>query len=815
MSGPDPACKKHQDRHVCKAPLLPVAPPLQQQQKKFSRKAIPSPIMTDSEMDFKSGANSVTDPPETLSMDLEERMATDPDAPPKPGTDASSVWEQPGPSPGRLQAPVPKGESGISESAAPETQSGSDIAERSDWLLNPPDSSPQGYNQAVSQGCSRDSMEASPEPVSGDPGWTPGPQEALEESNLQPAAPAELLVEMEDADIAREEEEDAPDSDHLHLHGLLTRLQRLSPNFEDRSPTSEDGLLAASDGEESRVSEGDGDPLLAPEECQGTPCPLHIATGHGMGGPPRPRRGRGLLSAEVESEDLLSLLRYERGPPADAGAETPLARSDAVAGSSRPGGTAPGELASDRAQGEGPRRWKEPPLSSADSVLGGPSPELGWRRPVPGSAHEEEASCSSDMVDKADLSSLPTYKEVPGPCEPEDLLDGVIFGAKYLGSTQLVSERNPPTHVRMAQAQKAVDRIKAPEGESQPMTEVDLFISTQRIKVLTADSQEAMMDHLLQTISYIADIGNIVVLMARRKLPRRADASAEKQLYKMICHVFHSADSVDHATFNPAVLGLSSAPETCLLLPQAPLIAQAIGQAFSVAYQQFLRASGIDPDQLHPRRCGEDEGDESFVPGEELYNGDLAHFSKQENCKEVVIHKQKGEILGVVIVESGWGSILPTVVVANLMHKGAAERSGKLSIGDRIMSANGTSLVGLPLASCQGIIRDLKSQTVVTLSVVHCPPVTTAIVRRPDAKYPLGFCVENGIICSLMRGGIAERGGIRVGHRIIEINGQSVVAMPHEKIIQILTQAVSEVHIKTMPASTYRLLTGQEQPVFL
>lgn len=48
-------------------------------------------------------------------------------------------------------------------------------------------------------------------------------------------------------------------------------------------------------------------------------------------------------------------------------------------------------------------------------------------------------------------------------------------------------------------------------------------------------------------------------------------------------------------------------------------------------------------------------------------------------------------------------------------------------------------------------------------------------------------------ICSLMRGGIAERGGVRVGHRIIEINGQSVVATPHEKIIQILTQAVSEV----------------------
>lgn len=44
-----------------------------------------------------------------------------------------------------------------------------------------------------------------------------------------------------------------------------------------------------------------------------------------------------------------------------------------------------------------------------------------------------------------------------------------------------------------------------------------------------------------------------------------------------------------------------------------------------------------------------------------------------------------------------------------------------------------------------------------------------------------------------MRGGIAERGGVRVGHRIIEINSQSVVATPHEKIVQILSNAVGEV----------------------
>ncbi|XP_043831182.1 amyloid-beta A4 precursor protein-binding family A member 3 [Dromiciops gliroides] len=499
----------------------------------------------------------------------------------------------------------------------------------------------------------------------------------------------------------------------------------------------------------------------------GHPCPLHIATGHGLATPKAPEN-HGLLSSEARHEDLLSLLCSEgvaplthTEPPDPQGPQEPV----------------PCLLQPPKDCAE---RTEEDCVDEECSSSSSPEPWLG---PAPPMVHSEEPSTDAGTARTPEaLASYPAFQEVAGPCDPEDLLDGVIFGAKYLGSTQLVSERNPSPSARMAQAQEAVDRIKAPEGETQPMTEVDLFISTKRIKVLTADSQEAMMDHSLQTISYIADIGNVVVLMARRRLTRQP-GSQDRRLYKMICHVFHSAD--------------------------AQLIAQAIGQAFGVAYGQFLRASGIDPSQLSAQEdCGRpSEGD--------LHNGDLAHFSNQENCRDVCIEKQRGECLGVALVESGWGSLLPTAVIANLLHGGPAERSGLLSIGDRLTAVNGTSLVGLPLASCQAIVRELKSQTSVTLSIVHCPPVTTAIIRRPHAREQLGFCVENGIICSLMRGGIAERGGVRVGHRIIEINGQSVVATPHDRIIQLLTEAHSEVHIKMMPASTYRLLTGQEQPIYL
>ncbi|KAG7476275.1 hypothetical protein MATL_G00081230 [Megalops atlanticus] len=437
----------------------------------------------------------------------------------------------------------------------------------------------------------------------------------------------------------------------------------------------------------------------------------------------------------------------------------------------------------------------------------GDSPDSG--SPSPLGAESIDSQHTLDMSDSFEappsqesrktLASFPTYVDVPGPCDPEDLIDGIIFAANYLGSTQLLSEKTPSKSVRMSQAQEAVSRVqtvqkqtkgrrKAPEGDAQ----VDLFISTQRIKVLNADSQETMMDHALRTISYIADIGDIVVLMARRRKPRPRPqepvemsdpAPEEKRQYRMICHVFESED--------------------------AQLIAQSIGQAFSVAYQEFLRANGINPEDLSQKEYSD------LLSTQDMYNDDLIHFSKSENCKDVYIEKQKGEILGVVVVESGWGSILPTVIIANMMHAGPAEKSGRLSIGDQIMSINGTSLVGLPLSTCQSIIKALKSQTRVKLNIVRCPPVTMVLIRRPDLRYQLGFSVQNGIICSLMRGGIAERGGVRVGHRIIEINGQSVVATPHDKIVSILSTAVGEIHMKTMPAAMYRLLTGQEQPIYI
>ena len=195
------------------------------------------------------------------------------------------------------------------------------------------------------------------------------------------------------------------------------------------------------------------------------------------------------------------------------------------------------------------------------------------------------------------------------------------------------------------------------------------------------------MDHSLRTISYIADIGDIVVIMARRGPVLSPQLNAEavtagrpiKRQSKICCHVFET--------------------------DEAQLIAQSIGQAFHAAYLDFLKANGIDDSSMAREIDYQD-----VLNQQELHQHELQLFANKETQKEVIVPKLKGEALNVVIVESGWGSMLPTVVLANMAPGGAAARCGLLNIGDQIMSVNGISLVGLPLSSCQNYIKVSSSR---------------------------------------------------------------------------------------------------------
>lgn len=229
-----------------------------------------------------------------------------------------------------------------------------------------------------------------------------------------------------------------------------------------------------------------------------------------------------------------------------------------------------------------------------------------------------------------------------------------------------------------------------------------------------------MMDHSLRSISYIADIGDLVVLMAKRRtVPPAANNNEDnfgiKRQQKLICHVFETEE--------------------------AQIVAQSIGQAFQVAYMEYLKANGIEDMSIM-----KDLDYQEVLNQQEIMGDELNMFAKKECQKEVIVPKAKNEPLGLVIVESGWGSMLPTVVVANMMPNGPAARCGLLNIGDQIISVNGISMVGLPLSSCINQIKSTKHMTLVRLVVVPCPPVVEVLIKRPDTKYQLGFSVQDGIV---------------------------------------------------------------------
>ena len=127
----------------------------------------------------------------------------------------------------------------------------------------------------------------------------------------------------------------------------------------------------------------------------------------------------------------------------------------------------------------------------------------------------------------------------------------------------------------------------------------------------------------------------------------------------------------------------------------------------------------------------------------------------------------------------------------------------------------GQSLVGIPLDKSIELARSTRTLVKVSMELASCNPVVEVNIIRPDVKFPLGFTVQDGDIVSLSRGSISDRSGVRVGHKIIEINGQSTINMKHEHIVTMLKTSIGELLLKTMPIHLYRLTLGLDQPIYV
>ena len=112
--------------------------------------------------------------------------------------------------------------------------------------------------------------------------------------------------------------------------------------------------------------------------------------------------------------------------------------------------------------------------------------------------------------------SLPRLEDVGAPSLfAEQITSGVTFEMYYLGTTKLTAPSSPTKSQHLHLCREVMSRIKMPPGELQPLTPISVFISTRTLQLLDPASGTPMVKHLLPSISYISDIGNNLVIMAR------------------------------------------------------------------------------------------------------------------------------------------------------------------------------------------------------------------------------------------------------------------------------------------------------------
>lgn len=359
-----------------------------------------------------------------------------------------------------------------------------------------------------------------------------------------------------------------------------------------------------------------------------------------------------------------------------------------------------------------------------------------------------------------------------------EIISGVSFKMKYLGSTPIASVKHQVEDIRAHQAQAAINTICEP-SESRPSNPVIFTVSASKLLIYDGKMQQILMDHSIKFVSYIGDVGKFLVVMVRSPTPKEAT----KTTYRVTCHVFES--------------------------PHSKQVTIAVKGAFNICYKDVIQTTGKDEETL--LQCAYSE----VLGSQKRADEDIADLLDSTKHKVIPIIKRPQEALGISLIPSGPGSIIPTVIISSLRPSSPAYKTNQLNVGDQILEVNGRSLCGLIYDEIMELLKSLLSDTKIELKVVPGSPVLLVELIRPDLKYPLGFSVKDGHITTLIRGSIGERGGVRIGHRIIDINGQSMVTSDHDTIAGILLSETGRLTLKTMPSQIFNLMLAYDTPLYL
>ncbi|XP_014611420.1 PREDICTED: protein lap4 isoform X5 [Polistes canadensis] len=191
--------------------------------------------------------------------------------------------------------------------------------------------------------------------------------------------------------------------------------------------------------------------------------------------------------------------------------------------------------------------------------------------------------------------------------------------------------------------------------------------------------------------------------------------------------------------------------------------------------------------------------------------------SPLEDIQDVVLVKEGS--LGFSIIGgtdhscTPFGAKEPGIFISHVVSGGIAAKSGKLRMGDRILKVNGTDVT--KATHQEAVMELLRPGDQIVLTVQHDPlpesyqlveieyiPVTElVIIKEPGEKLgmhikgglrgqkgnPLDHTDEGVFISKINSGGAAKRDGrLKVGMRLLEVNGTSLLGATHQEAVNIL-----------------------------
>ncbi|KAL6262507.1 hypothetical protein P5V15_005306, partial [Pogonomyrmex californicus] len=160
-----------------------------------------------------------------------------------------------------------------------------------------------------------------------------------------------------------------------------------------------------------------------------------------------------------------------------------------------------------------------------------------------------------------------------------------------------------------------------------------------------------------------------------------------------------------------------------------------------------------------------------------------------------------------------FGAKEPGIFISHVVPGGIAAKSGKLRMGDRILKVNGTDVT--KATHQEAVVELLKPGDQIVLTIQHDPlpesyqlveieyiPVTELVItkeageklgmhikggRRGQKGNPLDHTDEGVFISKINSGGAAKRDGrLKVGMRLLEVNGTSLLGASHQEAVKIL-----------------------------